>query len=53
MGTPGDELTHTTHSEMTLEELRSLQMVGGEVEVDTRILEQIKEPLIHLLRNAV
>jgi two-component system chemotaxis sensor kinase CheA len=26
---------------------------GGETEIDKRVLEQIKDPLIHLLRNAV
>ena len=30
-----------------------LQIVGGEVELDKRVLEQIKDPLIHLLRNAI
>ncbi len=30
-----------------------LQVVGGEVELDKRVLEQIKDPLIHILRNAV
>lgn len=29
------------------------QMVGGEVEVDKRILEGMKDPLIHLIRNAL
>jgi two-component system chemotaxis sensor kinase CheA len=29
------------------------QVVGGETELDKRVLEQIKDPLIHLLRNAV
>ncbi len=29
------------------------EMQGGEVEVDKRILEEMKDPLIHLLRNAV
>jgi two-component system chemotaxis sensor kinase CheA len=28
-------------------------ILGGETELDKRILEQIKDPLIHLLRNAV
>lgn len=31
----------------------ALQIVGGETELDKRVLEQIKDPLIHLLRNAV
>lgn len=30
-----------------------LVMRGGEVEIDKRILEEIKDPLIHLLRNCV
>jgi two-component system chemotaxis sensor kinase CheA len=30
-----------------------LEIVGGETELDKRVLEQIKDPLIHLLRNAV
>jgi two-component system chemotaxis sensor kinase CheA len=30
-----------------------LEVVGGEVELDKRVLEQIKDPLIHLLRNAI
>jgi len=30
-----------------------LHIVGGEVELDKRVLEQIKDPLIHLLRNAI
>ncbi len=30
-----------------------LVVVGGAIEVDKRILEQISDPLIHLLRNAV
>ena len=30
-----------------------LKIIGGEVELDKRVLEQIKDPLIHLLRNAV
>ncbi len=31
----------------------ALQIVGNDVELDKRVLEQIKDPLIHLLRNAV
>jgi two-component system chemotaxis sensor kinase CheA len=31
----------------------SLTIRGGEIELDKRVLEQIKDPLIHLLRNAV
>jgi two-component system chemotaxis sensor kinase CheA len=30
-----------------------LQVIGGDVELDKRVLEQIKDPIIHLLRNAV
>ncbi len=30
-----------------------LRIMGGETELDKRVLEQIKDPLIHLLRNAV
>lgn len=30
-----------------------LRIHGGEIEVDRRILERIKDPLVHLLRNAV
>lgn len=30
-----------------------LRISGGETELDKRVLEQIKDPLIHLLRNAV
>lgn len=29
-----------------------LDIHGGEIEIDRRVLEEIKEPLIHLLRNA-
>ncbi|MGB7540620.1 MAG: chemotaxis protein CheW, partial [Burkholderiales bacterium] len=30
-----------------------LAIQGGEIEIDRRILEQIKDPLIHLLRNCI
>jgi len=30
-----------------------LQIIGGATELDKRVLEQIKDPLIHLLRNAI
>ncbi|MFA6033316.1 MAG: Hpt domain-containing protein, partial [Myxococcota bacterium] len=30
-----------------------LQVSGGDVEIDKRILEEIKDPLIHILRNCV
>jgi two-component system chemotaxis sensor kinase CheA len=31
----------------------SLTIIGDEMEMDRRLLEQVKDPLIHLLRNAV
>lgn len=30
-----------------------LEVIGGEIEIDRRILEEMKDPLIHLIRNAV
>lgn len=33
--------------------LIDLEIEGGETELDKRVLEQIKDPLMHLLRNAV
>lgn len=30
-----------------------LEMIGGDIEVDRRILEEIKDPMIHLLRNCI
>jgi len=30
-----------------------LQIEGGETELDRRVLEEIKDPLVHILRNAV
>src|SRR5271169_4179144 len=30
-----------------------LEVIGGDVEVDTTVLEHLKDPLLHLLRNAV
>lgn len=33
--------------------LARLEIVGGEVEVDTRVLENLKDPLLHMIRNAV
>lgn len=30
-----------------------LEVVGAEVDVDTTVLEQLKDPLLHLVRNAV
>lgn len=31
----------------------NLNVIGGETELDKRVLEQVKDPLIHLLRNAI
>ena len=31
----------------------ALEIHGGEVEIDKRILEEMKDPLIHLVRNAI
>jgi two-component system chemotaxis sensor kinase CheA len=33
--------------------LARLEVVGGDVEVDTRVLEHLKDPLLHMIRNAV
>ncbi len=33
--------------------LSRLEVVGADVEVDTTVLEQLKDPLLHLIRNAV
>jgi two-component system chemotaxis sensor kinase CheA len=33
--------------------LARLEVIGGDVEVDTTVLEHLKDPLLHLLRNAV
>jgi two-component system, chemotaxis family, sensor kinase CheA len=33
--------------------LARLEIVGGDVEVDTRVLEHLKDPLLHMIRNAV
>jgi len=30
-----------------------LEIEGAQVELDKRVLEQIKDPFIHLLRNAI
>jgi two-component system chemotaxis sensor kinase CheA len=30
-----------------------LQILGADIEIDKRILEEIKDPLIHLIRNAI
>lgn len=31
----------------------TLSLQGGEIEIDRRILDELKDPLIHLLRNAI
>lgn len=31
----------------------TLQVVGGDIEVDRRILEEMRDPLIHLVRNCI
>jgi two-component system chemotaxis sensor kinase CheA len=33
--------------------LARLEVIGADVEMDTTVLEQLKDPLLHLLRNAV
>jgi two-component system chemotaxis sensor kinase CheA len=33
--------------------LARLEVIGADVEVDTTVLEQLKDPLLHLVRNAV
>ncbi len=33
--------------------LARLEVIGGDVEVDTTVLELLKDPLLHLVRNAV
>jgi two-component system, chemotaxis family, sensor kinase CheA len=33
--------------------LARLEVVGGDVEMDTTVLEQLRDPLLHLVRNAV
>jgi two-component system, chemotaxis family, sensor kinase CheA len=33
--------------------LARLEVVGGDVEVDTTVLEHLKDPLLHLVRNAI
>jgi len=30
-----------------------LEVIGGEIEIDRRILEELKDPLIHMIRNAI
>ncbi len=41
------ELAHSLEKDVKLE------MQGGEIEVDKRILEEMKDPLIHLIRNSI
>ncbi len=36
-----------------LEKRVNLEVFGGEIEVDKRIIEEIKDPLVHILRNCV
>ena len=31
----------------------TFELVGGDVELDKRVLEQVKDPIVHILRNAV
>jgi two-component system, chemotaxis family, sensor kinase CheA len=33
--------------------LARLEVIGGDVEVDTRVLEHLRDPLLHILRNAI
>ena len=33
--------------------LARLEVAGGDVEVDTRVLEHLRDPLLHMIRNAV
>ena len=33
--------------------LARLEIIGADVEVDTRVLEHLKDPLLHMIRNAV
>jgi len=33
--------------------LARLEIGGGDVEVDTRVLENLKDPLLHMIRNAI
>lgn len=41
--------------DLSREQAKAVDLVirGGEVEIDKRILEEMKDPLIHLLRNAI
>jgi two-component system chemotaxis sensor kinase CheA len=33
--------------------LARLEIIGNEVEVDTRVLENLKDPLLHMIRNSI
>src|SRR6266446_3730254 len=33
--------------------VEELEIIGADVEVDTRVLEHLKDPLLHMIRNAV
>ena len=35
------------------DKLARLEVAGGDVEVDTRVLEHLRDPLLHMIRNAV
>ena len=35
------------------QKLARLHIVGADVEVDTRVLEHLKDPLLHMIRNAI
>jgi two-component system, chemotaxis family, sensor kinase CheA len=37
----------------THNKLSTLQIIGEDVEVDTRVFEHLKDPLLHMIRNAV
>ncbi len=41
------DLAEQTHKDVVYE------LVGGDVELDKHVLEQVKDPIIHILRNAV
>lgn len=41
------DIAHSLQKEVVAE------MSGGDIEIDRRILEEIKDPLVHLIRNAI
>lgn len=41
------EISHSLDKEIKLE------LMGGEIELDRRILEELKDPLMHLIRNSI